>query len=127
MQAADLGKWLKATMRCEGPWNCSTEPADWCMALGHPDFAAAWRDTIAPADCAAAQEMAGGLLAHWEHGIGGALPVVTDFQMGDIAVVQIAGMTQGAIYTGQRWAIRGERIRHFLTLDPDHILKAWRP
>lgn len=103
-------------------------PADWCASLGHPDFAAAWRDIVDPALCESVPENAGGLLNLWELGIGSALPeVATPLQAGDIAIVTAFGLEAGAIWTGERWAIRGQRTMHWIAADGAVIVKAWRP
>lgn len=121
-----VGEFLKAQLGARGPWNCSTMPADWCAALGHPDFAARWRGVVDPAECEA---IAGGdLLALWEEGIGGSLPVAeTPYEAGDIAVVTRAGLQAGAIFTGERWAIQTATGLTALPLGERAIVKAWRP
>jgi hypothetical protein len=121
-----LVDFLRASARARGPWNCSTYPADWCMALGHPDFAAPWRHLTGIAECEAIA--AGGkLLDLWSEGIAGRIPVVTDPRAGDIGVIERAGLTAGAIYTGERWALRAERGVTFLPLPHRAVLRAWRP
>lgn len=123
----DLAAFLRRECANPAPWNCSTMPADWCIACGHPDFAAAWRETVEPAACEAAQSGPGGLLALWEEGIGEALPVVDEPRAGDIAVVAAGGAEAGAIFTGERWAIRGQRTVHFIAASALTALKVWRP
>lgn len=123
----ELGDFLKRELSNGSAWNCSTQPADWCVALGHPDFAAAWRDITDPAHCEAVQSDAGNLLALWDHGIGDALPVVDDLAPGDIAVLSALGLEAGGIWTGQRWAIRAPRGLHFVAADALAVVKAWRP
>ena len=122
-----LGDFLRGEMSSGAPWNCSTMPADWCVARGHPDFAAAWRDTIDPAACDAAQDAPGGLLALWDAGIGDGLPQVDALEAGDIAVVSVGGIDAGAIWTGERFAIRGARVVHFLAPGALTVLRGWRP
>lgn len=121
-----LGEFLLAASEDASPWNCSTFPADWCIALGHPDFAAKWRDTLEPAACEAET---GSLVEHWSEGIGDALPVVSaPYQAGDIAVVERMGFRAGAIFTGDRWAVRGDKgALAFLRLHDAAVLKTWRP
>jgi hypothetical protein len=121
-----LGEFLLRVTSRREPWNCSTMPADWCLALGHPDFAAAWRGVTDPVEC---ETIAGGdLLSLWEAGIGQAIPVAIEpYQWGDIAVVSRAGLSAGAIYTGERWAIQTERGFVSLPLPPSAVVKAWRP
>lgn len=101
-------------------------PADWCVALGHPDFAARWRDLTDPAECDAIAD--GNLLRLWEEGIGNALPLaLAPYLAGDIAVIGRAGMQAGAIFTGERWAVQTERGFTALPLPDTAIVKAWRP
>lgn len=120
-----LGDFLRQAASNRAPGNCSTLPADWCLALGFPDFAAPWRETTG---AAADAVLAGDLLGHWDGAIGSALPVVkADFQPGDIAVVRRMIWEAGAIFTGQRWAFRRARGLAFAPLPDDAIVKAWRP
>jgi hypothetical protein len=121
-----LGAFLLSVSARRDPWNCSTMPADWCCALGHPDFAARWRQIVDPLEC---ETIAGGdLLSLWVEGIGDALPAApAPFQAGDIAVISRAGLQAGAIYTGQRWAIQTERGFTALPLTDSAVVKAWRP
>lgn len=133
-----LGDFLKRELSNGGPWNCSTLPADWCVALGHPDFAADWRYLTDPAECDAAPRAAGGLVALWDAAIGLALPTVgevggvpvrvSEVEPGDIAVITALGIEAGAIWTGKRWAVKAARGLHFVQ-DTRHvaIAKAWRP
>lgn len=118
-----LGEFLQGRLSDSSPWNCSTLPADWCVALGHPDFAAEWRDVTTPAQCAHFRK----LVPLWRTGIGRALPVVRDLQPGDIAVVRAMKLEAGAIWTGEKWAIQGNRKLHFLSADSVNLVRAWRP
>lgn len=120
-----LGDFLKRQLGVRGPWNCSTFPADWCIALGHPDYAADWRGITDPDECEAVA--ADGLVPLWERGIGSELPVVTEFREGDIGVVRYGGFEKGAIFTGERWALKGEHRFAFVALPASAVLKAWRP
>lgn len=121
-----LGDFLKAQLANSEPWHCSTMAADWAVARGHPDFAAAWRDVFEPSLCDATAEAGGGLLALWDQGIGDGLPVVQRLEAGDIAVITAMGIEAGAIWTGERWAMRSGRGVTFLR-DGLRVLKAWRP
>lgn len=122
-----VGDFLKAAMADQGPWNCSTMAADWCVALGHPDFAAEWRGIVDPGPCESVPAEAGGLLALWNRGIGASLPVADDLHPGDIAVIRVLGIDAGGIWTGKRWAVKAQRGLHMLEAGAVHILKAWRP
>jgi len=121
-----VGDFLLSVTERREPWNCSTMPADWCVALGHPDFAAPWRDVTDPADCDAIAD--GDLLTLWGAGIGNALPVVSPpYRAGDIAVIAHLGLQAGAIFTGERWALQTSTGFAALPLCGDAIVKAWRP
>jgi len=123
-----LGEFLRHRATESAPWNCSTLPADWCVHLGHPDFAAAWRgivDRVDGEDCTAA---AGGLVNLWERGLSGALPeVLDDLSPGDVAVVRVFNFEAGAIWTGQRWALKTKHGLHFAAADQVELIMAWRP
>lgn len=123
-----LADFLRRAAEYRGPWNCSTTPADWCMALGYPDFAARWRGTTEPDLCEQAPRDAGGLAVLWGEAIGDAMPMVeAPYEAGDIAVVTVAGFEAGAIYTGERWALRKARGLLFARLPESAIVAAWRP
>lgn len=123
----ELGDFLRGQLSNGAPWNCSTLPADWCVTLGLPDFAADWREVTGAEECEEEPHAAGGLVALWDRAIGDALLVVANTEPGDIAVVTVAGVEAGAIWTGTRWALRAKRGLHFI--DPDGVvaLKVWRP
>lgn len=123
----NLGDFLFDAANDRGPWNCSTLAADWCVALGHPDFAAEWREVVEADACETVPRQAGGLVALWDLGIADALPVVTDLMPGDIAVVTALGLEAGAIWTGEFWALRAARGIHFLAPHAVSVVKAWRP
>lgn len=123
-----LGDFLVAAAADRGPWNCSTMAADWCVALGYPDFAAEWRGIVDIAECEAVAADAGGLVNLWERGIGGGLPAASEpYQAGDIAVVAAHGLEAGAIFTGERWVFRLPRGIASLPVERAAIVKAWRP
>ena len=121
-----LGDFLKREAGSSAPWNCSTTAGDWCLLLGHPDFVARWRRITKAAECAYTARR--GLVRLWDRGIRGALPVVkAPYLAGDIAVVEANGAEAGAIFTGQRWAIRKSRGFLFAAPDDVAVTKAWRP
>ena len=124
-----LAEFLKRECGNHAPWHCSTMAADWCIALGYPDFAAAWRDVFEPSACDATADAAGGLLNLWNEGIGDGLPVVKDRRGGDIAVITALGVEAGAIWTGERWALRSTDGTVAWLNDAPRIcaLKSWRP
>lgn len=123
-----LGYFLAERAAHQGPWHCSSMAADWCIALGHPDFAAQWRGVSDPDECEHVQVAAGGLMVLWLLGIGEALPHVAEpLRAGDIAIVRVMGHDKGAIWTGARWAIEGEREMHFLAPEHAELVGAWRP
>jgi hypothetical protein len=122
-----LGDFLKAAARDRRPWNCSTLPADWCIALGHPDFAAEWRPF--EGELQAPDIGADALVGLWREAIGDALPDVTEAERepGDIAVLSLGPLETGAIWTGERWVIRREKGLHFSPPEHLHLEAAWRP
>lgn len=123
-----LGEFLKRQLANDSPFNCGSMPADWCMLLGHPDFSAKWRAMSDIVECEAAAEAAGDSVALWSEGIGDALPVIEDTpRAGDIGVIAAHGFQSGALFTGDRWAVRAPRGLHFLSPDRVMLLKAWRP
>lgn len=123
-----IGEFLRDAGRDGGAWNCSTMPADWCLRLGHPDFAAEWRDTTEPEACEAAPEAAGGLAVLWDRAIADAIPPVgPPYIAGDIGVIAIYGLESGAIFTGDKWAVRIKRGVSFARLPESAIVAAWRP
>jgi len=119
-----VGEFLKGYRPVPG--NCSTLPADWCVSLGHPDYAERWRKLTGVQEIAEA--CADGLLPLWEAGIGDALPVAEPpYRAGDIAVVSLHGHEGGGLFTGERWAFYRRRGFAFAAVPDDAILKAWRP
>ena len=70
---------------------------------------------------------AGGLVALFDQFLGAAGIVEREGnpQPGDIGVVSIRGEEAGAIFTGGRWALVGERGLIFVTLPSENVLKAW--
>lgn len=121
-----LGEFLQREAASREPWNCSTMAADWCIALGYPDFARRWRHIVSIK--ASARAARRGLVRLWLKGILRALPVAeVPYLPGDIAVVTAHGEEAGAIFTGERWAMRLPRGLLFVSPDSLTVLKAWRP
>jgi hypothetical protein len=109
-------------------WNCSTFAADWCVSLGYPDFAAAWRGITDPAECDATAPSGETLVQLWGIGIGDGLPLASaPYRAGDIGVISRAGLSAGAVYTGDMWALRRDGGLAFIALPDSAVLKAWRP
>lgn len=124
----DLGEFLRKAALDRSSWNCSTMPADWCISLGFPDFAAAWRNIVEPDECEAAPCEAGGLAVLWDRGIADGLPCASaPFMPGDIGVISLYGFEAGGIYTGDKWAVRKQRGLAFAQLPERAIIAAWRP
>ncbi|WP_422057702.1 DUF6950 family protein [Sphingomonas sp.] len=123
-----LGEFLRNAALDRSPWNCSTMPADWCMSLGFPDFAAQWRGIVDPAECEAAPAEAGGLAILWARGIADGLDEATaPFMPGDIGVISLYGFEGGGIYTGDKWALRRPRGVVCSQIPDSAIIAAWRP
>ncbi|WP_447724641.1 hypothetical protein [Sphingomonas koreensis] len=123
-----LGDFLRDAAQDDGPWNCSTMPADWCIRIGHRDFAAEWRDLDDACDCETAPREAGGLVVLWELGIRDDIPRVgPPYAAGDIGVVAFHGLEAGAIFTGDKWAVRTRTGISFARLPVTAIAGAWRP
>lgn len=122
-----LGDFLKAAAVDRGPWNCSTLAADWCIARGHPDFAANWRHIVDEVECETAS--ADGLLGLWREGIANRAPEVpiNALKPGDIAILALGPLETGAIWTGERWAIKRPKGLHFAGVGQLDVVAAWRP
>lgn len=122
-----LAEFLAEAARDRGAWNCSTMPADWAIAKGWPDFAAPWRDITDDAECETVAGQAGGLVELWREGIGDALPVAQEpYEPGDIAVLHLHKAEAGAIWTGERWALKGKRSIVIARVAPENVVAAWR-
>ena len=128
---ADLGEYLRSLggrKREPGVFDCVTIVADWAMANGYSDPMAHRRGAYGSEE--AAQDFiadAGGLVALFDRFLGavGIARREGDLQPGDIGVITIRGEEAGAIFTGGRWALVGERGLIFVTLPSESILKAW--
>lgn len=123
-----LGNFLRDAGLSRAPWNCSTTAADWCLLLGHRDFAAEWRHLDDAGDCETAQREAGGLAMLWGRAIRDDIPhVEPPYAAGDIGVVAFHGLEAGAIFTGDKWAVRTMTGISFARLPDNAIAAAWRP
>lgn len=128
---ADLGKYLRdqgGKRRQAGAFDCVTIVADWLMANGLPDPMAHRRgayDSEEQAQHLIAE--AGGLVALFDQFLGAVGVTGRDGEpeAGDVGVVAIRGEEAGAIFTGQRWALVGERGLIFVTLLADCIAGKW--
>jgi hypothetical protein len=123
-----LMDFLEAQLCRADPWNCSTLVADWLIASGYPDYATEFRDITDPSECDEVARRHGGLGSLWESLFKGAVPWASDpWEPGDIAVVMLADHEAGAIWTGERWALR---LTHGLVFAAPELLtvaRAWRP
>lgn len=120
-----LAAFLQAEADNRAPHNCSSLAGDWCAYVGARDVFEPWRAVTDEADIEAACHA--GLLPLWEEAIGDHFPAVTDFEAGDIAVLSVHGLEAGAVFTGERWALRRKRGLTFATLPDSCVLKGWRP
>lgn len=124
----NLGDFLEQAAQDRPAWNCCTMPADWGVALGYPDFAAAWRGVTDPKKCEDIPRAAGGLATLWAREIGDTVPLAAPpYRRGDVGVVSVRGMEAGAIFTGDKWAVRTERGISFARLDEGAVVRVWRP
>jgi len=128
---ADLGSFLQSLggkCREPGAFDCVTLPADWCMANGYPDPMAHRRGAYDSEESALDLiHDADGLVALFDQFLGavGINEREGEPQPGDIGVAAIRGEEAGAIFTGNRWALVGERGLIFVTLEPANVAKAW--
>lgn len=123
----EVGEFLKLAARSKAYHHCSTDPADWCVVLGYVDFAWKWRSELSDADCESAARD-DGLVALWDIGIDGILSIAeTPYIAGDIAVVTKLNYESGAIFTGERWAIRSGNDIVYIPIGSVTVVKAWRP
>ena len=79
-----------------GEWDCALCPADWVMALGHPDPAAHLRETYHTAHGAArVVRQAGGMVALWTEvaARAGARPVTAP-RKGDVGLIRLPDFEQ---------------------------------
>ena len=128
---AHLGEHLRTLggrKREPGVFDCVTLPADWAMANGYPDPMAHRRGVYDSEEQAQALiSDAGGLVTLFDQFLGnvGITERADEPQTGDIGVVTIRSDEAGAIFTGQRWALVGERGLIFVTLDRSAVAKVW--
>jgi hypothetical protein len=124
----ELMDFLEVQLFRADPWNCSTLVADWLIECGYPDFAKDLRDVTDPRECVVVAQEHGGLGRLWEGLFKGSVPWADEpLQPGDIAVVTIGEHEAGAIFTGERWALR---LTHGLAFASPALLsisRAWRP
>lgn len=129
---AELTRFLRAQAGRRFDWagsHCLLLPADWMVALGLPDPAAPWRETIR--DEATARGLlaeAGGVVALASAAMAAAGVAATHaVRRGDVGVVTVMGpegrAEVGAICTGARWAVRSSRG---VWIGPAEALAAWR-
>ena len=129
---SDLGEYLReqgGKRRQAGTFDCVTIVADWCIANGYPDPMAHQRGAYDSED--AAQELigeAGGLVALFDEFLGAVGIVGCDDapQPGDIGVVNVMGHEAGGVFTGERWALVGERGIALVSPMFAQALKAWK-
>lgn len=128
---ADLGEYLRSLggrKREAGVFDCVTIVADWAMANGYPDPMAHRRGAYDSEEQALDLIAdAGGLVALFDEFLGAAGIVERegDLQPGDIGVIAIRGEEAGAIFTGGRWVLVGERGLIFVTLHVDCVVGKW--
>lgn len=111
-----LGAYLRAA--CGQPWragvyDCCTLPGDWALSWGRGDPMAEWRGQYqSDAQAVRLIHEAGGLLELWRRGLSAiGITTVGDPNPGDVGIVPALIETGqldhvGAIWTGERWAMR---------------------
>lgn len=124
----DLGEYLKAVGGKPWIWgksDCTTFSADWLILCGRPDPMARWRGAYdSEESCAALLKQSSGLLPLWLLGMGE--PDCLEPALGDVGVVQMWGHQGGAIFLGERWAVRSPRGWSAAAFAPDDVLGVWR-
>jgi len=116
-----------------GTHDCCTFPGDWVRAQTGVDPIQRWRGRYDTQEGAEALiEAAGGLVNLWAIGMIDALcPEVDEPQEGDVGVILVLGengpVENGGIFTGRRWAFVAPRGLFISSIDPAHIVRAWRP
>lgn len=113
-----------------GQWDCGGFPAAWAMACGYPDPMGELRGAYGDEqETRAVVEDAGGLVPLFTRLLGAAgVPMVDgEPQAGDIGVLQAYGFESGAIYTGERWALVGDKGVAFVKRTVEHVAAIWRP
>jgi hypothetical protein len=124
----EIGEFLATQLGSVGAWNCSTLVADWLIQCGYPDYAETFRDLTDPEECRIVAEARGGLAELWEGHFGGAVPWAdAPWEAGDIAVVAIGPHEAGAIFTGERWALRCDHGLAFASPGMLDVKRGWRP
>jgi hypothetical protein len=127
----DLGEYLRGLggkKRKAGDFDCVTIVADWLIAVGCPDPMAHRRGAYDSEEAALGLiSEAGGLVALFDQFLGtaGLVEREGDPEVGDVGVVAIRGEEAGAIFTGGRWALVGERGLIFVTLPRSAVPKVW--
>ena len=126
-----LGEYLReqgGKRRIAGVFDCVTLPADWAIANGYPDPMAHRRGAYNSEE--QAQDFiadAGGLLALFDEFLGavGIVEREGEPMAGDVGVVSVMGHEAGGIFTGERWALVGERGITMVSPAFAHPLKSW--
>jgi hypothetical protein len=123
-----VGEFLQRQLARHDPWNCSTLVADWLIECGYPDYAERYRDLTDPAECEAIAAAHGGLGTLWESLFQGVVPwAEAPWQAGDVGVVTLGGFEAGAVFSGERWALRQSHGLVFAGCDQVAVARGWRP
>ena len=126
-----LGEYLRAQggkKRQAGTFDCVTIVADWLMVNGLPDAMAHRRGSYDSEEQAQGLIAdAGGLVALFGQFLGavGIAEREGEPMAGDVGVVSLMGHEAGGIFTGERWALVGERGITMVSPAFAQPLKSW--
>lgn len=116
---------MAATPFVDGTTDCVLTPADWLVVNGWPDPAADLRGRYrTPLGRERLLKRLGGIERVVGQRMTAAGLMVTERpRRGDVGLVALHGLTFGAIFLGERWAIQSKAGLY--STSPDRVVKAW--
>ena len=126
-----LGEYLReqgGKRREAGVFDCVTIVAGWFMKNHYPDPMAHRRGAYDSEEAALGLIAdAGGLVALFDEFLGavGVTEREGETEAGDVGVVSVMGHEAGAIFTGERWALVGERGITMVSPIFVQVMKVW--